>query len=132
SWPDLVKGVATIGFSLFNEGVGGKRPLSMLDNSPLWHLLGSKIRLENIDARIASGEIFAVSISATGYTSGQSVSFFQGHPDLTGWNRYRRSGGPTQLKLEHVMASSATPPTFPAVRLNREHFGDGRLRQLAP
>ena len=131
-WNDLVKGVATIGFSLFNEGVGRARPLSMLDNSPLWHLLGSQIRLENIDARIASGKILAVSISATGYTSGQSVSFFQGHPDLLGWNRYRRSGVPTQLRLEHLMASSAIPTIFPAVRINREYFGDGALRQLAP
>jgi NTE family protein len=67
-----------------------------------------------------------------GYTSGQSVSFFQGHPDLGGWNRYRRAGVPTRLKLEHLLASSAIPTIFPAVRINREYFGDGALRQLAP
>ena len=67
-----------------------------------------------------------------GYTSGHSVSFFQGHPSLQGWCRYRRSGVPTQLRLEHLLASSAIPTVFPAVRINREYFGDGALRQLAP
>lgn len=131
-WSDIFKGVGLIGWSLFNEGVGQRRPLSLLDNAPLWHLLGSKIRLENIDQEIEKGKLLAVSISAMGYTSGQTVSFFQGHPDLVGWNRYRRAGVPTRLRLEHLLASSAIPTIFPAVRINREYFGDGALRQLAP
>jgi NTE family protein len=131
-WGDIFKGVGLIGWSLFNEGVGQRRPLSLLDNAPLWHLLGSKIRLENIDHEIEKGKLLAVSISAMGYTSGQTVSFFQGHPDLVGWNRYRRAGVPTRLRLEHLLASSAIPTIFPAVRINREYFGDGALRQLAP
>lgn len=131
-WWDIFKGIGLLGLSLFNEGVGQKRPLSLLDNSPLWHLLGSKIRLENIDKEIAKGKLLALSISAMGYTSGQTVSFFQGHPDLVGWSRYRRAGVPTRLRLEHLLASSAIPTIFPAVRINREFFGDGALRQLAP
>ena len=131
-WSDIFKGIGLIALSLFNEGVGRQRPLSMLDNSPLWHLLGSKIRLENIDHEIEKGKLLAVSISAMGYSSGQTVSFFQGHPDLVGWNRYRRAGVPNRLRLEHLLASSAIPTIFPAVRINREYFGDGALRQLAP
>ena len=30
------------------------------------------------------------------------------------------------------MASSALPALFPAVRLNREYFGDGAMRQSSP
>lgn len=131
-WKDIFKGVSMIGLSLFNEGVGQRRPLSLLDNAPLWHLLGSKIHLENLDQEIEKGKLFAISISAMGYSSGQTVSFFQGHPDLVGWNRYRRAGVPTRLRLEHLLASSAIPTIFPAVRINREYFGDGALRQLAP
>ena len=131
-WFDLFKGISELGLSLFNQGVGQNRPLSLLDNTPLWNLLGSKIPFENIDQRIANGRLHAVSISAMGYTSGHSVSFFQGHPDLEGWNRYRRGGVATQLRLEHLLASSAIPAIFPAVRINREYFGDGALRQLAP
>ncbi len=131
-WTDIFKGLSYIGFSLMNEGMGRRRPLSLLDNGPLWNLLGSKIHFENLADSISSGKLLAVSISAMGYTSGQSVSFFQGHPDLQGWNRHRRVGVPTHLRLEHLLASSAIPTIFPAVRINREYFGDGALRQLAP
>lgn len=131
-WRDLMKGMGLLGLSLFNNGIGRGRPLSLLDNSPLWGLLGSKINFENIDTAIASGKLFAVSISAMGYTSGQSVNFFQGHPDIQGWSRYRRVGIPTSMRLEHLIASSAIPTIFPAVRIGREYFGDGALRQLAP
>lgn len=131
-WMDIFKGLSYLGLSLMNEGMGRRRPLSLLDNGPLWNLLGSKIHFENLSDAIDSGKLLAVSISAMGYTSGHSVSFFQGHPSLEGWSRYRRAGVPTQLRLEHLLASSAIPTIFPAVRINREYFGDGALRQLAP
>lgn len=131
-WSDIFKGLGYVGLSLFNEGMGRRRPLSLLDNAPLWNLLGSKINFENINHSIDSGKLLAVSVSAMGYTSGHSVSFFQGNPALEGWSRYRRSGVATQLRLEHLLASSAIPTIFPAVRINREYFGDGALRQLAP
>lgn len=131
-WADLLKGLGLLGLSLFNQGVGRQRPLSLLDNSPLWDLLGSRIHFENIDKSIASGKLFAVSVSAMGYTSGHSVNFYQGHPDIESWNRYRRMGVPTPMRLEHLIASSAIPTIFPAVRIGREYFGDGALRQLAP
>lgn len=131
-WSDIVKGVGSLGMSLFNDGIGRQRPLSLLDNAPLWNLLGSKINFANLGHAIESGKLLAVSVSAMGYTSGHSVSFFQGNPALQGWSRYRRSGVATQLRLEHLLASSAIPTIFPAVRINREYFGDGALRQLAP
>lgn len=131
-WSDIFKGLGYLGLSLFNEGMGRRRPLSLLDNAPLWNLLGSKVNFENINHSIDSGKLLAVSVSAMGYTSGHSVSFFQGNPALQGWSRYRRSGVATQLRLEHLLASSAIPTIFPAVRINREYFGDGALRQLAP
>jgi NTE family protein len=131
-WWDLFKGLGLLGLSLFNQGIGHQRPLSLLDNAPLWNLLGSVIQFDNIASAIASGKLHAVSVSAMGYTSGHSVSFFQGHPDLHSWSRHRRSGVATQLRLEHLLASSAIPTVFPAVRINREYFCDGALRQLAP
>lgn len=131
-WLDLFKGFSYLGLSLLNEGVGRRRPLSLLDNDPLWNLLGSKINFENLKHSINSGKLLAVSVSAMSYTTGHSVSFFQGHPSLQSWSRYRRGGVATQLRLEHLLASSAIPTIFPAVRINHEYFGDGALRQLAP
>jgi len=131
-WSDILKSLSLLGLSLFNQGIGRQRPLSLLDNSPLWDLLGSHIPFHNINQSIASGKLLAVSVSAMGYTSGHTVSFFQGHESIQGWNRYRRAGVATPLRLEHLIASSAIPTIFPAVRINREYFGDGALRQLAP
>jgi NTE family protein len=131
-WKDLAKGLGLLGLSLLNQGVGRQKPLSLLDNSPLWELLGSKIQFQNINTAINSGKLFAVSVSAMGYSSGHTVSFYQGHPDIQPWSRYRRGGVCTQLRLEHLLASSAIPTIFPSVRINREYFGDGALRQLAP
>lgn len=131
-WMDILKGLGLLGLSLFNQGIGRQRPLSLLDNAPLWELLGSRIPFHNIDRSIESGKLLAVSVSAMGYSSGHTVSFFQGHQSIEGWTRYRRGGVATQLRLEHLLASSAIPTIFPAIRINREYFGDGALRQLAP
>ena len=36
------------------------------------------------------------------------------------------------ITYAHLLASSAIPFIFPAVKVNREYFGDGSMRQLAP
>ena len=86
----------------------------------------------DIQKSIDSGYLTAVSITASGYTSGESVSFCQGAPELSGWRRARRVGLFTEIELDHLMASSALPFIFPAVRIHREYFGDGSMRQIAP
>ncbi len=108
------------------------RPVSLLDNSPLAELLADMIRFNNLRDVIDSGYLRALSITASGYTSGQSVAFFQGSPDISAWKRFQRIGLRVDLKLEHLLASAAIPVVFPAVRINREYFGDGAMRQLAP
>jgi NTE family protein len=88
--------------------------------------------MSRLDKMVASQHIHALSISALGYTSGQNISFFQGHDSLEFWRRSRRIGAKTRLKHKHLMASLALPAIFPAVQINREYFGDGALRQSAP
>ena len=48
------------------------------------------------------------------------------------WKRSQRIGIPTKLQVDHLMASAAIPFAFPAIKLNREFFGDGSMRQMAP
>ena len=110
----------------------GKTPRSLLDNTPLHQLLSKWLDFRKIDRSIANGSLYAVSLTASGYTSGESVSFFQAGPDVKPWARTQRFGCRTQLGVDHLMASSAIPLIFPSVRLNREFFGDGSMRQLAP
>lgn len=107
-------------------------PHSLLDNDPLRQLLTHSLDFRGIDRAIAAGSLHAVSISASGYSSGHSVSFFQAQAGVEPWNRSQRFGARTRLGVEHLMASSAIPFIFPAIKLNREWFGDGSMRQLAP
>lgn len=109
-----------------------RSPRSLLDNSPLRQLLEQSLNFRNIDRSIDRGSLYAVSVTASGYTSGQSVSFFQARPDVASWERTHRFSSRTKLNVDHLLASSAIPFIFPAVRINREHFGDGSMRQLAP
>jgi len=107
-------------------------PVSLLDNSPLREMLEKTMPFERIQQHIDSGALYAISVTASGYTSGQSVSFFQGGSGLEGWERNQRIGAAVMLKIEYLLASAALPFIFPAVKVHREYFGDGSMRQIAP
>lgn len=107
--------------------------VSLFDNAPLAELIAKHVDLPKIAAHIESGVLRAVSVTAAGYTSGQNCAFFQAAPEVQGWRRSQRVGiRVSQLRAEHLMASSAIPFAFPAMKINREYFGDGSIRQMAP
>ncbi len=108
------------------------KPKSLLDNTPLIRLLNHVIPLRRIQSAIDRGDLDALCVTASGYTSGESISFFQGSPILETWRRNRRAGARTTISLDHLLASSAIPMLFPAVKIHREYFGDGAVRFLAP
>jgi NTE family protein len=107
-------------------------PISLLDNAPLRDMLERNLDFQRIQANIDSGALYAACVTASGYTSGQSVSFFQGGSGLEGWERNQRIGAAVPLHLDLLLASAALPFIFPAVKFNREYFGDGSMRQIAP
>ncbi|TJZ76301.1 patatin-like phospholipase family protein [Chitiniphilus eburneus] len=119
-------------FSLMLGGLGRFNPRSFLDNRPLTELLRNMIDFGGIGRAIEAGQLKALSITASGYTTGQSVSFFQGDDALQGWQRAQRLGMKTVIEPPHLLASSAIPFVFPAARIHREYFGDGSVRQVAP
>lgn len=118
--------------ALFVGGMGGSNAAALLDRAPLRVLLSRTLPCERIQDNIDAGLLHAISIAASGYTSGQSVNFFQGAKGIPAWKRATRVGCATQICVDHLMASSAIPFVFEAVRLNREYFGDGSMRQIAP
>jgi len=113
-------------------GLGRRNPLALLDRKPLKQLLKSRLDFSRIEHVISEGYLHAISITASGYTSGQSITFFQAVEEQEAWNRVRRRGSRSKINIEHLMASSAIPFLFEAVRINREYFGDGSMRQMAP
>lgn len=118
--------------SLFSPEFGHHRAISLLDNAPLESLLLRRIPFRMIQHCIRTGALHALGITAWGYTSSQSVTFYQGAKNIKAWKRAQRVGVCTYIGVKHLMASSAIPFFFPAVKLNREFFGDGSMRQLTP
>ena len=130
-WPGVLRQAGRfIGHSLL--GLGGDMPVALLDSSPLRELLGRELDFSGIHAAVAHRQLRAVAVTAFGYESGQAVTFYQGRGSIDPWFRHRRVGVPTRLSLEHLLASAAIPLIFPPVKVNREYFGDGAVRQSAP
>jgi len=115
-----------------SAGLLGTDPRSMLDNEPFRNLLKRHVKFTHIQDSIDRGHLDALAITAAGYGSARSISFFQGKEGLETWTRVRRRGQRTEITLDHVMASIAAPLIFPPVLMGREYFGDGAMRQATP
>ncbi|MET0382807.1 MAG: patatin-like phospholipase family protein [Burkholderiaceae bacterium] len=112
------------------------RPRSLLDNRPLHGLLEQMIDLQRIERLIAEGHFDALAVSASSYTSGIHVTFYESASELQPWIRSNRLAVRGPITLAHLLASSAIPFMFPAISLPmsgaNEWFGDGSMRQTAP
>jgi NTE family protein len=111
-------------------------PTSLLDNTPLAGLLHRMLDLPRLDAVMSDGLLHALAVTASSYTGGNHVTFYQTAADIAPWIRMQRIAMQDQIGVEHLLASSAIPFIFPAVPLylgsRREFCGDGSMRQLAP
>jgi NTE family protein len=92
--------------------------------------------LPRLDAVMSDGLLHALAVTASSYTGGNHVTFYQTAADIPPWVRMQRIAMQDQIGVEHLLASSAIPFIFPAVPLflgsRREYCGDGSMRQLAP
>src|SRR5262245_11121167 len=107
-------------------------PRSIFDNSPLRTLLAAQFDFAGVRRSIAAGHLDALAMSAAGYNSARSVSFYDSRPGCEPWSRMRRVGEPAELTLDHLMASVAVPFLFPPVLLEEEFYGDGAMREANP
>jgi len=119
-------------FASFQAGYANKTPRSLLNNTPLKQLLNDVMDFKRIDTNINRGYLSAVSITASSYTNGDSISFYQSEESISPWHRAKRRGTPTQINSDHLMASAAIPMVFPSTKIKREHYGDGSIHQLSP
>lgn len=138
---DLASRVTRWGLRLVSGGVPGTpRARSLVDTAPLHELLTRTLKPDsegiipgiarNLDAR----RLGAVALTASSYTTGQSVTWVQsveGCGVLT-WERPQRKSVNGCLRVDHVMASSALPFFFPAVEIDSAWCGDGGIRLTAP
>jgi len=109
-----------------------RQPQSLLDNEPLRHFLQRNLKLDGIAEAIDRGALRGVSVTAAGYSCAAAISFYQAASEVAPWQRARRMGRATQLRVNHLLASAALPLLFPAEQVGNEYFGDGGMRMLAP
>ncbi|MDP5007594.1 MAG: patatin-like phospholipase family protein, partial [Glaciimonas sp.] len=111
-------------------------PTSLLDNTPLVTLLHRLLDLERLDKALRNGHLQALAVTASSYSSGQHITFYQSEVEIQSWTRSQRRAIRDQISVQHLLASSALPFIFPAMPIycegRREYFGDGAMRQLAP
>ncbi|MEO6446439.1 MAG: patatin-like phospholipase family protein [Gemmatimonadaceae bacterium] len=113
------------------------RVRGMVDTAPLRRFLENALErstdgtLPGIAGNLARGSLNAVALTATSYTTGQSVTWVQGRSPVL-WERPQRRSEQALLGVDHVMASAALPLLFPAERVGDEWYGDGGIRLTAP
>jgi len=112
------------------------RPRSLLDNAPLEKLLVKMVPLVRLPRLLKKGHLKALAVTASSYSSGEHVTFFETEAPLQPWVRSQRKAARDRITHEHLLASSAIPFVFPAKAISigdhMEFFGDGSMRQSAP
>jgi NTE family protein len=112
------------------------RPRSLLDNSPLDVLLAKLIDTRRLKQVMNDGHVQALAVTASSYSSGMHVTFYDAVKDIVPWTRSQRIAIRSDIEVPHLLASSAIPFVFPSVPLvlegHLEYFGDGSMRQSAP
>ena len=123
---------------------GGNSPLppakSMVDTRPLEEVLTRELRagsdgtIDGIHASLRAGWLRAFALTASSYTTGQSITWVQTREDcvMPAWERPQRKSEQCALRIDHVMASAALPFFFPAIKVDGAWYGDGGIRLTAP
>jgi NTE family protein len=116
----------------------GSRPRGMLNAGPLAatlrRVLDTPYRnqpIEGVRRNLEEGTLKAVSLMTLDYTTGQSVRWVQGR-SVDVFEGPNRRSAPTEMTVEHVLASASLPFVFPAVRIRDRWYGDGGIRLSAP
>ena len=126
------------GIQLVSGGVPiSPRVRGRLDTAPLRRFLQETLHpaengeIEGIAKNIEAGRLRALAITTSSYSTAQSVIWVQGG-DIEDWERPNRRSRKTAITVDHIMASSALPLFFPAIRLDDGWYGDGGIRMVTP
>ena len=104
----------------------------LLDTTPLREFLIANIDFEAIARHIASDILHGFAVSATSYTTGTAVTFFDGHDAPEPWTRSARLGWRARIGLDHVLASASIPILFRPVFVEGGFYGDGGVGTATP
>ncbi len=136
---DLASRTLRWGGRLMAGGASLPAARSFVDTAPLRVLLERVLEadggvLTGIRQSLGAGWLRAVALTASNYTTGQSITWVQTRDDcrIPTWERPQRKSDTCALHVDHVMASAALPLLFPAVHIDGAWYGDGGIRLTAP
>ncbi len=132
----LAKNLLHWGVHLLSGRIPQMHSQGLVDTWPLRLLLeegfaASDGGMAGIRENIRQQKLKAVAITATNYATGQSVTWVQGK-NFEIWERPDRHSVMTEITVDQIMASTALPILFPAVKIGDFWYGDGGIRQYAP
>ncbi len=105
----------------------------LLDTTPLKELIEETMDFSRIAKNISEGHLNTLEIISNCYQTNQTISFYaHNSPDFTDWHYPRHSSQRTEIKAEHILASSALPLFFPTIPLDGFHYGDGSVGLVSP
>jgi NTE family protein len=84
-----------------------------------------------VERNLEHGRLQALALTGLNYTTGQTVTWVQAR-DFQPWNQPRHRSLHARITVDHIMASSALPLFFPAVRIGDDWYGDGGVRLSTP
>ncbi len=140
-WPGIAaagaRWLGALAFGWATFGLAARRaPKTLFDNTPLAHFLARTLSFHRIEQMLDERRLHAIAVTALSYSSGRHLTFYQASEPISAWRRAQRTARMVELTPAHLLASSAIPYVFPAVRLQldgrHEYFGDGSIRQMAP
>jgi NTE family protein len=122
---------------------GGQSPLppakSLVDTVPLREMLERELQADGgllcgIPKSLSAGWLRSFALTASSYTTGQSITWVQTREDelIPTWERPQRRSEICAIRVDHVMASAALPFFFPAIEVEGAWYGDGGIRLTAP
>jgi NTE family protein len=136
--PALVRNVVGWGTKLVSGGGPvAPRVHGLVDTAPLRKVLERLFPLNSdgeiigVAESIARGDPKAVAVTTLDYTTGRTVTWTQG-TNVEMWERPLRRSVLANISVDHIMASSALPIIFPAIKVGRHYHGDGGIRLSAP
>ena len=91
-------------------------PNALLDNTPLVTLLNRMLNFPRLDAALLDGKLHALAVTASSYSGGHHITFYQSEADIAPWVRTQRLSLRAQIGVEHLLASSAMLSSSKAVQ----------------
>lgn len=125
-------GLQWVGELSFGSLTGGTPGKALLDTAPLRTLIDNHLDFSRIQRNLEKKNFEALALTCLDYRDSTAVTFIQSASPTKEWQKPRKVSERTNIKTEHILASSAIPLLFPPINVDGRYFGDGCVRNTHP